>query len=173
MHFLLFALLLTACQSGVPQETAASQPALAASPAPAPAASATVSFGDRQIAVGVAATPESRRQGLSGRASLAEDTGLVLLWPRPTFAPIWMPNMKFAIDVVFVRDNRVVAIYADRQPCPSLDDCPTFGPSIPVHYVLEVPAGSCARWGLKEGMDIRLTGAQTALDDGPEDYSSY
>lgn len=139
---------------------------LAAQPSTAPAASATpcapttstsrVSFGSRSIPVDLAWTPASRQQGLSGRPCLAKDTGLVLGWDEPTPVSIWMPNMNFAIDVIFVRAEKVVSIYSDAQPCIPGQACPAFGPKDPVDYVLEVPAGSAVEWGLTVGDRITL-----------------
>jgi uncharacterized membrane protein (UPF0127 family) len=121
-----------------------------------------VSFGARAIPVEIADTDESRRVGLSGRDSLAPDTGLVLAWSSPEYVGIWMPDMHFAIDVVFVRSGKVVAIYPDAQPCKPGGECPTFGPEIAVDYVLEVPSGSTARWGLIVGDAMQLSGGAQA-----------
>ncbi|MEB3328006.1 MAG: DUF192 domain-containing protein [Candidatus Sericytochromatia bacterium] len=118
--------------------------------------SAYVLVGERRLPVDLALTPEARVKGLSGRPCLARGTGLVLGWERPTEARIWMPDMRFAIDVVFVRAERVVAIYPDAQPCVEGQPCPTFGPAEPVDYVLEVPAGTCAELGVVVGAAISL-----------------
>jgi uncharacterized protein len=171
MRFLILALTLAACQAAPPAERVSAVPTEPALLSPSPAGQGpTVSFGTRRIPVEVADTPDSRRKGLSGRPSLAQDTGLVLAWPSPTVVGIWMPDMKFAIDVIFVRDSRVVFIEANARPCPSMDDCPTFGPDTPVDYVLEVPAGSVARWGLKTGDAMQLSGNGKAQPDGPEEF---
>lgn len=164
------AVMLTACQSPgvVGQAEASPSPMPPATTTPPPAAAiplagmalarATVLLGGRRIQVEIAEAPESRRQGLSGRGSLAEDTGLILAWPEPEpEVLIWMPEMRFGLDVIFVRGNKIVAIFADRQPCPDLNHCPTFGPHEPVDYVLEVPAGTAVRLGAKPGDLIGLT----------------
>ena len=52
--------------------------------------------------------------------------------------------------------NQVVAITENARPCPPGGDCPTFGPSSAVDWVLEVPAGSVATWGLRPGDTIVL-----------------
>lgn len=171
MRFLCLALTLVACQAGVPTDRVSAVPTEPAvlSPSPVPSGAAVV-FGNRRIPVEVAATAESRRQGLSGRASLAQDTGLVLAWASPTTVGIWMPDMNFAIDVIFVRDNKVIFIQPDAQPCPDRINCPTFGPDTPVHFVLEVPAGSVARWGLKTGDAMTLTGHGPLQPDDPMDF---
>lgn len=155
---LALATFLVACQPGpAPRDLAQASPH--ASPAPIAAPSPLgpfVLFGGRRIPVTLADTPESRRQGLSDRPSLEAGTGLVLSWETPQVAKIWMPRMNFPIDVVFVKDARVLAVYPDRQPCPAEGPCPSFGPDVPVDWVLEVPAGSAAAWGLSRDAEIRL-----------------
>ena len=157
----------TAGPSPVALPTATAQPLLpSASPAEATGVSeppctptsstARVNFGTRSIPVDLAWTPASRQKGLSGRPCLAKDTGLVLGWDEPTPVRIWMPDMNFAIDVIFVRDEKVIAIYPDAQPCVPGENCFSFGPQALSDFVLEVPAGSAGRWGLKEGDRITL-----------------
>lgn len=150
-------LLLTACHPAPPPANEPVKEALAmASPLASPAAGPTITMGAHHIQVEVADSFQSRQKGLSGRESLAPETGLVLLWEQPTVAKIWMPDMNFAIDVIFVRHDRVVDLVENAQPCPPEGPCPTFGPDEIVDYVLEVPAGSAARWGLKVGDEIHL-----------------
>lgn len=178
MRYLFVSLLaLGACQAmpapAITPAVSASAIAAAPSTAPAPAASAgatprptascsptasksTVVVADRSIPVDLAFTQATRTKGLSGRPCLADGTGLVIGWDTPTFTKIWMPDMNFAIDVIFVRGGKVVMVYADAQPCPSKANCPTFGPDVPVDYVLEVPAGSAKAWGVEKGAAIEL-----------------
>lgn len=153
---------LAAAPGGTAGPTAPS-PGATAAPSPAPAAScqpttslSTVVVAGRTIPVDLAFTSQSRTRGLSGRPCLAKDTGLVLGWDTPTMTRIWMPDMNFAIDVIFVRAGKVIMIYADAQPCAPGGPCPTFGPDEAVDYVLEVPAGSAKAWGLEKGAAIVL-----------------
>lgn len=116
-----------------------------------------IAVGGQSIPVDLAYTDATRQTGLSGRPCLAAGTGLVIGWDKPTPARIWMPDMNFAIDVIFVRDAKIVMIRSDAQPCVTIADCPTFGPGTPIDYVLEVPAGSAKTWGLKQNDPIKLT----------------
>lgn len=154
-------LLLTGCQAAASTDNLQNAMQQATSPGPVPTLSASASapvvkLAGRSIPVEVADTFLSRAKGLSGRPSLAKDTGLVLAWDEPEVTRIWMPDMNFAIDVVFVRDGKIVFIEKNAQPCPSRDKCPTFGPDTAVNYVLEVPAGSIDSWGAKVGDPIEL-----------------
>ncbi|MDB5098337.1 MAG: hypothetical protein JWM80_2758 [Cyanobacteria bacterium RYN_339] len=160
--FLATFLLITACQGSTGTPIASASPAASSSPIQsqltAPTAGplvalpkGTVTIAGRAVAVDIAATADSRRQGLSGRTSLAQDTGLVLGWTAPTAVSIWMPDMNFAIDVIFVRNGSVLAVYPDVPPCVPGEPCPTFGPTLPVDFVLEVPAGNALALGVKIG----------------------
>lgn len=174
MRALLFVtLLLAACQATTATPAATASPEqraegvsptpttqVAAVPQPTgtpPLPRGTLTIAGHAVAVDIADTYESRRQGLSGRPSLAADTGLVLAWDAPETASIWMPDMNFAIDVIFVRNARVVAVFPDAQPCVPGGPCPTFGPPSPVDYVLEVPAGSAKAWGVRVDSPSLLT----------------
>jgi uncharacterized membrane protein (UPF0127 family) len=128
-----------------------------ASPAASPKLASKVTVGNQTVLVDVADTEQLRATGLSGRPSLAKNTGMVLYWDRPEVTSIWMPDMNFALDVIFVRDGKITYIERDAQPCPSRADCPSFGPNTAVDYVLEVPAGSVAEWKVKVGDSITLT----------------
>jgi hypothetical protein len=165
-RFALIAAVLTTVLGCNPPRVAAGPtpaPSLAPTPdaSPEPSCAPTTSksyvlVGERRLPVDLAMTSETRTKGLSGRPCLARGTGLVLGWDSPTEARIWMPDMNFAIDVLFVRGERVVALFADAQPCVPGERCPTFGPEEPVDYVLEVPAGTAAEWGIRKGDTLRL-----------------
>jgi uncharacterized membrane protein (UPF0127 family) len=164
-------LLIAACQNGTATPLASASPlapsaspviAQLTQPSPVPMATpalprGTVAIAGQQVLVDLATTVDSRRQGLSDRASLAPNTGLLMTWTTPTQVSIWMPDMNFPIDVIFIRDGYVLAVYQDEPPCVPGQDCPVFGPTSAVDAVLEVPAGSCARWGVKIGGPVSYT----------------
>ena len=82
-----------------------------------------------------------RTKGLLGRDSLADDEGILL---RPA-GSIHMFFMRFAIDAVFLdRDLNVLAVAADLKPW-------RLSSKRGAKAVLELPAGRCARLGVREG----------------------
>ncbi|WP_196189183.1 DUF192 domain-containing protein [Conexibacter sp. W3-3-2] len=92
----------------------------------------------------VAQTPWTRLRGLLGR-ELAADAGL---WIRPA-ASIHMFFMGYPIDAVFLdREDRVVRIVADLAPWRTAS-CRG------ARTVVELPAGTAARVGLREGETLR------------------
>ena len=94
----------------------------------------------------VAATPFARMRGLLGRGSLPSGEGILL---RPA-ASIHTFFMRFSIDAVFLDDDlRVVGIAEDLRPWRAAG-------RRGARAVLELPAGECARRGLRVGDCIRF-----------------
>lgn len=91
------------------------------------------------LRVHVVETPEERRRGLSGRTALAEGEGMLFVFPNAERYGIWMPDMHFAIDIVWLDEEySVVHVKANATP----ESYPeVFTPPVPAWYVLEVPAG--------------------------------
>jgi len=67
-----------------------------------------VTIGGTTVEVEIADTQTARIQGLSGRESLAENSGMLFLWPEADYYSIWMKEMKFPIDIIWINGNQVV-----------------------------------------------------------------
>jgi uncharacterized membrane protein (UPF0127 family) len=106
-------------------------------------------------AVDVARTDEARMQGLMARPGLDQGKGMFFIFDTEAVYPFWMKNMNFAIDIIWLsRDKRVVHIASDVPPC-STEPCPVYTPFASALYVLEVPAGDVARYGIQPGDILR------------------
>lgn len=89
----------------------------------------------------IADDPWLRSKGLLGRRELPEGEGILL---RPA-SSIHMAFMRFPIDAVFLaRDLTVLKVARDLAPW-------RIASRRRAHCVLEVPAGTCRRVGLREG----------------------
>ncbi len=104
---------------------------------------------DIDITIEIADTPDERAKGLSGRESLDKSTGLLFIHDKPGIYGIWMKDMKFPIDVIWLDGNyRVVDIASDVQS----DSFPeVFEPRAPALYILEVNAGFTEKNGIRIG----------------------
>jgi uncharacterized membrane protein (UPF0127 family) len=110
-----------------------------------------------RVAVDVVETPALRERGLSGRAALAEHEGMLFLFPTPKIQSFWMKEMNFAIDILWIRDGRIVGISPDLPPPPRmLMQLPRYASPEPCDVVLEVRAGQAKRWGLAIGDPVRV-----------------
>ncbi len=108
-----------------------------------------IHLGSNFITVDVADTDALRTQGLSGRATLAQGSGMLFVFEVDDLWGIWMKGMRFAIDIIWLDKNgAVVTIARDVSPA----SYPTaFYPERPARYVLEVPAGYVAAYNIAEG----------------------
>lgn len=99
--------------------------------------------------------------GLMFRDGLEENWGMLFVLGKESSmeASIWMLNMRFSIDTVWMdHDGTVVDVAEDMVPCASMFGCKTYVPKSKAKYVLELNAGSVRSLGLKIGDKVGLPG---------------
>ena len=122
---------------------------------------AWVRIGTSAVAVEVADTPEKQQRGLGYRDSLAWDTGMYFPYPRAVMPSFWMKGMRFSIDIVWIRDGRIVDVH-DSVPFEPGGNGPTVRPSEAADAVLEVPAGYSRASGWRIGDRVRFERTATS-----------
>lgn len=109
-----------------------------------------IRLGSALISVEYAINLGEWQLGLSGRSSLAPDSGMLFIFPEPMNWAFWMQGMKFPLDIIWIDSNRqVIGITSDISTCSS--QCSAYYPPAPYSYVLEVNAGYAAKHGIKIG----------------------
>lgn len=95
--------------------------------------------GTHRFQVELAFDNASRQRGLMHRVYLAPTAGLLMRFPRPAQAPVWMKNVRIPLDVVWIDDQGYVV---DRKTLPVCqgDPCPSYYPKAAARFVLEVNA---------------------------------
>jgi uncharacterized membrane protein (UPF0127 family) len=116
---------------------------------------AEVTIGIHRIQAEVAETPERKARGLSGRPRLRKGRGMLFPYARPGLHGFWMVDMRFDIDIVWIRGDRIVDV-TSRAPHDPPGDLPTYRPREPADLVLEVPAGTAEGLGWKIGDRVRV-----------------
>lgn len=116
----------------------------------------TVTIHDRNISVTLADSDDERIKGLSGRDSLPEDQGMLFMFERPDFYGFWMKEMKFPIDIIFMRDGKVVTIHENVQPPNDAENLYIYKPDEPSNQVLELNAGKAREFGINVGDTLTL-----------------
>lgn len=106
------------------------------------------------IEVSVANTEEERRQGLSGIESLDELEGKLFIFDEEGFYGIWMRDMRFPIDILFVNNEfEIIEIVRNVSP----DTFPkTFTSDEPARFVLEMNAFFADSFKIKEGDRVTI-----------------
>jgi uncharacterized membrane protein (UPF0127 family) len=81
--------------------------------------------------------------------------GMWFRFDPPQKVSFWMHRTPAPLDMVFVRNGRVIAIEPAAAPCMRLP-CPSYGPDEPVDGVLELAAGQASQLGLRVGSPLRV-----------------
>lgn len=118
---------------------------------------ATVRIGDAVFAAKVAKTPEEREKGLSGTSNLRQDQAMLLVYEDDGKWPIWMKDMNYPIDIVWLdKDKKIVYIVKNAPP----ESYPyeSFTPKQEARYVLELPAGIAGKKSI-------IIGASASFDE--------
>ena len=106
-------------------------------------------FDNTKIKVEIADSQIERQLGLSGRDTLADNTGLFFVFDKEDFYHIWMKDMNFPIDVMWMdSQGTVVNIKSNISPSTYPQ---TFTSDKPAKFILEMPAGWASRNIIKVG----------------------
>lgn len=122
----------------------------------------TASVKGQTIKLEIADTDEERIRGLSGRASLADNAGMLFIFEKPDRYQFWMKDVRFSLDIIFIKENRIITIHRNISPIikEGASDVPNltiYGPSELADTVLEVRGGFSDKYGIKEGDIIEIS----------------
>ena len=109
----------------------------------------TVVFKNVSVQAETVSTDAERSKGLSGREALEEGTGMLFIFDDVDTHTFWMPDMHFAIDIIWLDESMKVVHIKENATPESYPEI--FTPSASAKYVLEVPAGFSKKWGIVEG----------------------
>jgi len=118
-------------------------------------AAAPSAKGEPCVALEVPRTWHQYTLGMQLRPPLPAGRGMWFAYRPAQVARFWMHRTPEPLDMVFVQNDRVLAIEPAAAPCMQLP-CPSYGPYAPVDGVLELAAGQASRLGLKVGSPLRV-----------------
>lgn len=106
-----------------------------------------------KIKVELADTPESLAQGLMGRKHLADDRGMLFVFPETRDVSFWMRNTLIPLDLVYMTEDGVINhIHPMAQP---LDETPLPSKGGPIKAVLEIAGGQAEAKQIQIGDKIK------------------
>lgn len=98
----------------------------------------------------------SQLLGLSNREEIGSD-GMLFVFHRPDKHQIWMKDMKFDLDLIWLLENRVVDLslaVPKPEPGQEPDALPIYQPTQRVDMLLEVVAGFVDRYQIEVGDEL-------------------
>ena len=109
--------------------------------------------GGKVLRVDVVDTPKEREVGLMCRTRLPKDYGMLFVFPAEMDLGFWMKHTLVPLDILWIGADKTITVVHARLKASTLDE-----PDSKVatargrgQYVLELPAGAAARYGLKAG----------------------
>ena len=110
-------------------------------------------LGQTDINVELAKTPLAQYQGLSNRAELCANCGMLFVFPDLKIREFVMRDMSFPLDIIYFLNNKIVKINANLLPEGS-NPRNSYSSGLPTDMVLEMQAGFSEKNGLKVGDQI-------------------
>lgn len=118
-----------------------------------------IKVGSGIVNIEVADTASERTKGLSGRDSIATDSGMLFVFDSPGKYQFWMKDMKISIDMIFINNGKVVDFLKNVSPPISNQkdsDLPRYQPVSDINMVLEVQNGYIDKNNITSGDDVFL-----------------
>jgi hypothetical protein len=155
------------CQKESPPPVAAppTQPAQPVYPTKAQPKLQTIRLwlGAEELVTELALTPEQEQTGLMFRTNMAENAGMLFIFPRPIQASFWMKNCSLPLSAAYIDPEGNIVEVNDLKP---QDTNAVVAASDDVQYVLEVNQGWFARHHIGPGVLVR-----TEFGSLPESFS--
>ncbi len=115
-----------------------------------------IEIGGHKIRVEVVRDVTLQQLGLMFRTELAENAGMLFIYPGERQLSFWMQNTKIPLDILYFDSQfNLVTLIDSAQPC-RVVSCPTYPSSRPAMYVLEINAGLANLWSLQVGDALKL-----------------
>jgi len=112
----------------------------------------TIQINGHVFNIEIADSDAERYQGLSGREDLAENAGMLFVFDDYQIRTFVMRDMNFPLDIIWIKDNRVVGCEKDVPVLEVITQVITqvISPEA-INYVLETNAGMCEEYDIKFG----------------------
>ncbi len=117
---------------------------------------ATVMINNHSYNMALADTDTERAQGLQACHTIPDDSGMLFILSEREIPGFWMKSMVIPLDIIWIRDGKVVGLENNVPPLTNQTDNPLiYSPDVPIDAVIEVPANQAAKFGLTLGASVQ------------------
>lgn len=105
----------------------------------------------------VAKTDKEKEIGLAKYDKLPENMAMLFIFSYPNYYSFWMKNMKFPIDIIYIKDNKIVDIFTDvPYPKTKNEQLPIYTTKQKANFVLEINANLSKKYNFKIGSGVKI-----------------
>ena len=103
----------------------------------------------------VAKTKEERSKGLMHRKNLNINSGMYFLLNKTKQTDIWMKNVLIPLDIIFIKDRKVMQLYTNLNPCTD-NPCKKFNSIYEVDKIIELNSGVVKKYKIEVGQILNI-----------------
>ena len=107
----------------------------------------------QQIDIEIVDQAKEIQQGLMYRTKMAENQGMLFLFPQEEARSFWMRNTFIPLDIIYVNSNKEI-VSIQKYTTPQSDKA--LPSEAPAQFVIEVNAGFCDRYGIDKGTKVEF-----------------
>lgn len=105
----------------------------------------------------IAKTQKAKETGLAKYNSIPQNFGMLFPFGKEGYNAFWMKNMKFPIDIIFIKNGKIIKIYKDVPPPQTPDSqLPIYKPGDVSDTVLEINSGLSDKYGFENGDSVKI-----------------
>lgn len=115
-----------------------------------------ITINNRTFNLYIAKSSRDKEVGLSKYTNLSQNQGMLFPFGTASNYSFWMKDMQFPIDIIFIRNNKIVVIYQNVQPPQKNQNLTIYRPQELSDTVLEINAGLSEKYGFKNGDFVKI-----------------
>ena len=101
-------------------------------------------------------TDKDKQIGLTKYTAIKDNQGMLFVFDPASETSFWMKNMKFPIDIIFIKDDTIVS-FVENAPIPTPNaEPPIYQSEVPVNYVLEINDVLIKKYNIKKGDKVKI-----------------
>lgn len=105
----------------------------------------------------IADTEEERQEGLSKYEKIEENKGMLFIFEKADSYRFWMKDMKFAVDIIFIKDNKISQIVDNAKPPKDNQELTIYPSTEQVDKVLEINGGLSRKYNFQKGDEVKFS----------------
>lgn len=116
----------------------------------------TVKINGHEFQLVIAKTEQEKQIGLSKNSTLEQNKAMLFIFDKDGFYSFWMKDMKFPIDIIFIKGNKIVTIYKNTPKPIDSQNLQIYSPTETSNRVIEINAGLSEKYKFKVGDTVEF-----------------